>query len=135
MKLIDDAYYEFYDGPPSGHIRTEQFEQVDAVSFTRHNFPWLLFFHPVNEGALPPQYRAKLALAGMLPGIGDIVILHPSGKYHGAIIELKRANKSKSKVSPEQIAVMKQARQNGYFTALAFGAIQYQKALRYYLEL
>lgn len=135
MKLIDDAYYEFYDGPVKGLIRSEHCEQVDAVTYTRHNFPDLLIFHPVNEGALPVQYRSKLLLAGMLPGISDIVIVRSCGGYHGALIEMKRATKGKSRVSDEQVEVMRWARNEGFFTAIAYGAEQYQKALHYYLEL
>lgn len=136
MKLIDDSYFEFYDGPtgPKGSSRKEHLEQVDAVSRTRYEFPDIVFFHPVNEGNIPVQYRSKLTEAGMLKGISDFVILKPSGEYHGALIEMKRTNKSDSKVSPEQVRILRQCREAGYFTALAFGAESYWKALLYYLE-
>lgn len=136
MKLIDDSYFEFYDGPvgPKGSSRKEHLEQVDAVARTRYRFPEMVFFHPVNEGNIPVQYRSKLTEAGMLKGITDFVILKPSRGFHGALIEMKRANKSDSKVSPEQVEIMRQCRAEGYFTALTFGAESYWKALLYYLE-
>ncbi|QDH45791.1 putative nuclease containing VRR-NUC domain [Pantoea phage vB_PagM_PSKM] len=136
MKLIDDAYYEFYDGPtgPRGSSPKEKIEQVDAVAFTRYNFPGVLFFHPVNEGNIPVQYRSKLVEQGMLAGISDFVILKPSRGFHGALIEMKRSNKSDSKVSPDQIEILKQARSEGYFTAITYGFDEFRKALLYYLD-
>lgn len=135
MKLIDDAYFEFYLGHVKGHIRKEHGEQVDAISYTRFNHPGVIVFHVPNEGNVPVQYREKLIEAGLLKGVSDNVILVARGGYHGALIELKRATKSKSSVSPEQVEFLRACRKEGYFTAVAFGALAYQKALDYYLAL
>lgn len=136
MKLIDGAYYEFYEGPtgPKGSSRKEYIEQVDAFAFARFNFPGLMIFHVPNEGNIPVQYRSKLISMGMLAGISDFVILKPSRGFHGALIEMKRSNKSDSKVSPDQIEILRQARSDGYFTAITYGFDEFRKALLYYLD-
>lgn len=136
MKLINDSYYEFYDGPtgPKGSSRKEHLEVIDAVSHTRYHHPDLILFHVPNEGAIPPQYRDKLLQMGLLGGVSDLVLLEPRGKYHGAMIEMKRANKSDSSVKPDQVNFLAWARRKGYFTAVTYGAEEYIKCLRYYLQ-
>jgi len=136
MKLVNDAYYEFYDGPtgPQGSSRSEHLEVIDAVSDTRFRFPDVILFHVPNEGAIPPQYRDKLIQMGLLGGVSDLILLKPSRGYHGALIEMKRTNKSDSRVSPEQVKFLKWGRSEGYFTAVTFGADAYMKCLLYYLD-
>lgn len=135
MKLVSDAYFEYYDGPtgPRGSSRKEHLEVIDAVSHTRYHYPNVIIFHVPNEGAIPPQYRDKLLQMGLLGGVSDLVLLKPSKGYHGAMIEMKRTNKSDSTVSQDQIDFLRWAREEGYFTAVCFGAEEYIKCLRYYL--
>lgn len=135
--MIDLGYcIEFYDGPTGkrGSSPKEHVVQVDAIAHTRYHHPGKIVFHAVNEGDIKVQYRQKLIEAGMLAGIPDVLILYPSGIWHGAAIELKRENKSDSKVSDNQKQVLQDLRDAGYFTALAWGFEQYKKALQYYFK-
>lgn len=136
MKLINDAYFEFYDGPtgPKGSSRKEHLEVNDSVSYTRFNHPEIIIFHVPNEGAIPPQYRQKLIEMGLLSGVSDLILLEPRGDYHGALIEMKRSNKSDSSVKPDQVDFLRWGRSKGYFTAVCYGAQAYKNFLLYYLQ-
>lgn len=97
----------------------------------------LLAFHPVNESGASgdPRYGAKLNALGRLAGISDWVFLEPRGGYGFALIELKRNNRGKSRLKPEQKTVLERARARGGWTAVAWGAEAGLAALDYYLKL
>ena len=58
-----------------------------------------LNFHPVlkdffckndNEGKRTPAQGWNLKLMGLRPGVSDLFIYYPSGKFHGLWLEIKR---------------------------------------------
>ena len=49
----------------------------------------------------------------MTKGVADIIMLWPSGKYHGAVFEFKSA---KGKLTKEQKAFLDHVEHCGYFT-------------------
>ena len=80
-------------------------------------------FHPVNEGAIKPQYREKLIKQGLLKGVSDVIILYPGFEKDGFCGEMKRAKKSDSSISKEQKKFLKNAEQAGKFACVAYGAV------------
>lgn len=73
--------------------------QKDCVSWFRDSFPELalLLFHPNNEAffgcgkSKVQQARAgqRAKDMGVVPGVADLVLLFPSGGYHGLMVEMK----------------------------------------------
>ncbi len=135
IKGLHDSV-KVYDSGYRGDCVTEEIDQINSVSWFRYTYPeyHYLFFHPVNEGKIPVQYRAKLKKCGMLPGMSDCVLLVSSMEYPYALIELKRKDRTKSKISSDQRAVLNAAADGGAFAAIACGAEEFKKAVADYLQ-
>lgn len=125
-----------YDSGHRGSCPVEEIEQINSVTWFRWHYPDLvpLSFHPVNESKVQPHYRGKLAKLGLQPGIADWVILWPSGGYPYAVIELKRQDRTKSRLSTDQVAHLNAAAAVGAFAAVAYGCDQFKKAVADYLQ-
>lgn len=132
-----DFWREFYPDHIPTFSPPEDAEQRNTASYIRYSHPDLLAFHPVNEsgGSSDAAYGAKLKALGRLAGISDWVILEPRGGYGFALIELKRNARSKSRINPEQKAILESARARGGWTAVAWGCDAFEVALEYYLSL
>lgn len=65
------------------------------------------------------QYMQSLKNQGLRPGVSDICIALPIGKYHGAYIETKRSTKEHPSV--DQAAWLLRMDSAGYFTGVAGG--------------
>lgn len=70
------------------------------VQFLRVTMPDCLVLHPANGGARDKREAAKLKWLGVLPGIPDIIILRPGGRF--CLMEVKGP---KGRLSPDQDAV------------------------------
>jgi hypothetical protein len=99
----------------------EDADLVAVFAYIRLKYKDKLIFHPVNEGNMPVQYRAKLKAKGMKNGIPDIILLSPGAKHSYGVIELKRANGVFSDLTKEQKENLEQAHGEGGFAAVAFG--------------
>ncbi|MGL4751004.1 MAG: hypothetical protein ACRCXB_01090 [Aeromonadaceae bacterium] len=102
----------------------EEVEQAHLMQLIKAHTPWTapLVWHTVNEGMAKPQYRHAMAVAGMLPGIADIISIHPGYDYASCSIELKRSARSKSTISEGQKKFLKAHETAGGFSVVAFGA-------------
>lgn len=76
---------------------------------------------------------AKLKREGMKQGVPDTFLACPVGQWHGMFIEMKRAKKSLSKTSPEQIAWHGALRSMGYRVEVCYGAEAAKAAILDYL--
>lgn len=115
----------------------EAVEQKETNTYLRYFHAEILAFHPVNESGEggDDRYGAELKRRGRLRGISDWVILEPRGGHPYALIELKRNNKRKSRINPEQKAILIQAKKLGAWTAVAWGCDAFEAALEMYLAL
>lgn len=113
----------------------EGVEQKETNTYLRYFHPEILAFHPVNESgeAGDERYGAELNKRGRLKGISDWVILEPRGGHPYALIELKRNNKRKSRLTKEQKDVLLAAKARGAWTAIAWGCDAFEAALEMYL--
>lgn len=91
-------------------------------------------YHVPNGQMLPGgskrrgKYMNFLKAQGLTPGVSDIVIALPVGRYHGAYLEMKRT--AKSKVSDEQQKWLDLMKSAGYYSAKVPGldsAIEHTK--------
>lgn len=122
-------YLEYYGGPVNA-CPLEKIDQMNSVSWLRHEYPDYLFFHPVNEGLKHKASAVMDAQMGLLKGVSDFVILIGfGGKYPFAAIELKRQGKAQaSPVSKEQREFLAAVRRRGGFAAVAYGFEQFKIA-------
>ena len=96
---------------------SETDEQIAVIEYCDvYGIP---IYHIANEGKRTYYTGNLLRKAGMRKGVPDLCIPLPRGKYHGFYIEMK----SKSgKVTKEQIQWLKLLKNNGYATAICYGA-------------
>ena len=71
-----------------------------------------LMHHCPNGGSRNAREAHNLRLQGVKPGIPDIFLPAPSGKYHGLYIEMKR--RKGGRVSAEQKKMILALRAQGY---------------------
>lgn len=107
----------------SQFLPSEDADAETCFHWVTELFPDLLIFHPVNEsgGGRNPQYEQKLNAMGRVKGIMDYILLETFGPYPHAVIELKRRNKKKSRLKPEQKEQLERARRKGAFCAVCWG--------------
>lgn len=122
-------YLEYYGGPVKA-CPLEKIDQMNSVSWLRHECHDYLFWHTVNEGS---KHKASAVIdhqMGLLKGVSDFVILIGfGGKYPFAAIELKRQGKAQaSPVSKEQREFLAAVRRRGGFAAVAYGFEQFKIA-------
>lgn len=87
-------------------------------------------FHPItrdfmwasaNGGSRYFLEAISLKRQGVKPGIPDIQLAYPVGKYHGLFIELKRAGPRKGKLTADQVIWIKRLSSIGYAAYVADG--------------
>lgn len=83
---------------------TEHQEQVAVVDWAdllgRTKYPALRWLYAVPNGGLRhPAIANSLKAEGVKPGVPDLVLPQPIGKWHGAYIEMKRKG---GQITPRQ---------------------------------
>ena len=77
-----------------------------------------------NGGYRSIREASRLKAQGVRPGVSDIVILYPTAKYHGLLIEAKRLKirgRPNPKVSPLQQAWCDHMNSLGYKAVICYG--------------
>ena len=123
--------YLIFDSGYRGDCKTETAEQTDLAAWIDFYLPWVIWFHVPNEG--------KRLLSGVInknmgvkKGVADIIILSQGYLHDCGVIELKRKDKRKSKVSSEQNDFLSDCRDEGVFSALCYGKDEAIKAMKIY---
>ena len=121
-----------YDSHYRGECRVERMEQIDCISWLKYNHPerFGLVFHCPGETKAKAQYMQLRAKEGVRAGVPDIIDL---GKIVG-LFELKRLDRTKSKVGAEQRAFLQAAADAGHFAAICYGFEQFKLAYADYLQ-
>ena len=121
-----------YDSGYRGDCRSERCEQIDAIGWLKHNYPdrWPLIFHCPGETKASPQHMQMRAKEGVKAGPPDIIDL---GGIVG-LFELKRVDRTKSKVSKEQKEFLLAGAECGHFAAIVYGFEQFKLAYADYLS-
>jgi hypothetical protein len=108
--------------------------QYHKISFNGKNVSLSDFLiHIPNGGMRNPLEARNLQLQGVKAGVSDYLLAIPSAHYHGAWIELKRAEK-RATVTAEQITWIYRMRDAGYFADVAYGADEAFKLIINYLQ-
>lgn len=121
-----------YDSGYRGECRTERMEQIDSISWLSFNYPerFPLIFHCPGEAKAKPQYMQMRAKEGVKAGPPDIIDL---GRVVG-LFEMKRLDRTQSKVSKDQRAFLQAGADAGHFAAICYGLAEFQKAYVDYLQ-
>lgn len=121
-----------YDSGYRGECRREEYEQIDCASWLEFNHPdrWPLIFHSPNETKATAHYMQKRQKMGVKPGVPDII---DAGGVVG-LFELKRLDRTQSKVSKEQKEFLQAGADAGHFVAVCYGFEQFKRAYADYLE-
>jgi hypothetical protein len=112
--------------------RSETTEQIGLINWARANEEYVpelrLLHHIPNEGIR--TNGPVLKAAGMKTGVPDLSLPVPRRGFHGLYIEMKFG---KGKTTKEQEEFMALLREQGYKTAVAYGAEQAREVIRHYL--
>lgn len=117
-------------------IPTEAEEQAalfEWADWMRSTYPELaLMFHVPNGGSRNRIEAARMKGQGVKPGVPDIVLPAPRGRYHGLFIELKRLRDGR--ISNDQKIWLTALGGQGYKCLVCFGAEEAKKEILKYLE-
>lgn len=112
--------------------RSETTEQIGLINWARANEEYVpelrLLHHIPNEGIR--TNGPVLKAAGMKAGVPDLSLPVPRRGFHGLYIEMKFGKGKTTKAQEEFMALL---REQGYKTAVAYGAEQAREVIRYYL--
>lgn len=109
---------------------TEQISLFVWAGNNAHALPCLsLMYHVPNEGKR--TNGAVLRVMGLKSGVPDVCLPVASHNYHGLYLEMKYGN---NKATPEQEAFMAGLRQQGYKTAICYGADEAKAEILDYLQ-
>lgn len=113
---------------------TEHQEQVALFQWagiSERAYPELALLHAVpNGGSRHPAEAKNLKAAGVKPGVPDICLPVPRGKYHGLYIELKSQKGRPSEFQEEWISRLNQ---QGYMAVCCHGFEEARSAIMSYL--
>jgi len=113
----------------------EHDEQVALFAWARwaeHRHPKLSKLHAIpNGGHRNKATAARLKREGVKPGIPDVCLPVPRKGYHGLYLELKR--QKGGKLSPDQIRVIGELREEGYRVDVCRGFEAARAAIEEYL--
>ena len=117
-------------------IGTEASEQEALFAWAEYQkgkHPELeLMYHIPNGGSRNKIEAARLKAQGVKPGVPDICLPVPRGKYHGLYIELKRTKGGR--ISSDQTVWLERLMQQGYAIAICLGWDDARNIIIKYLE-
>ena len=114
---------------------TEEQEQAAVFEWAMlmsKQFPDLEdLFHIGNGGLRSKSEAARFKRMGVKPGVSDLFLPAPVGKYHGLWIEMKR--QKGGRLEPEQKDWIERMNRKGYLALVAHGADEACEILYNYL--
>ena len=121
MKIFDSGY--------RGDCPAETLEQMTVIAYIRKRCPVVI--HPRNEGQRSHRQTIRHKAEGLTTGASDIII--PGSPAF--VCELKRKDRTQSKVSKAQLAYLIECEKLGAFCCIAYGHEEAIKAFHEWLDL
>lgn len=110
----------------------EQILLFDWAAAQSGKYPELdLLYHIPNGGKRNAIEGARFKRMGVKPGVPDLFLPVPRGKYHGLYIELKSA---KGRLSENQKVWLRELAKRGYAACVCFGFDEARRDIIDYLE-
>ncbi len=121
---------------------TESNEQALLVAWFKTQYPKYaknIFAIPNDlkmayKARNPFAFKVNMKKEGLLPGVSDLFIAVPIGKYHGLFLEMKDKGKTWCSVKPEQREFLKQMIDSGYAGAWCAGFDHARGVVTEYME-
>lgn len=135
MKTTEcDGKIWHFDSHYRGVCASERVEQINSMSWLEYNFPdrWPLCMHYPAETRGTALHMALRKKEGVRQGVADILDI---GAPMVGAFELKRLDKTQSKVSRHQEAFLKAVADSGGFSAICYGFEQFKLAYADYVAL
>ena len=114
--------------------RSEATEQEALITWCRifeNRYPELkMIYHIPNGGSRNQLEAANLKRQGVKAGVPDLCLPVPKEGYHGLYIEMKYG---KNKPTDNQEEWLESLRQNGYKTAVCYGADEARETIKQYI--
>lgn len=111
----------------------EQAVVIEWAMLMSRQFPDLEnLFHIGNGGFRTKSEAARLKKIGVKPGVSDLFLPAPVGKYHGLWIEMKK--KKGGRLEPEQKDWLERMNRKGYLALRANGSDEACDILYRYLR-
>lgn len=111
---------------PPPYEADEQETLFEWALWNLGRLPELDYMHAIpNGGSRHPAEAVRLKKQGVKPGVPDIFLPEPRGRYHGLYIEMKRAEKGKT--TNDQGRWLHHLASRGFMTVICYscdGAIQ-----------
>jgi hypothetical protein len=116
---------------------TEHEEQAAVVEYIQRTYPNVLFWGNPNGamlggGKIGAIRMNGLKREGLLPGLSDLTIFEPRGKYSAMFLEMKRGDGGT--VSENQMWFLREVEKRGAFGIVAYGFEEARKAIDEYLS-
>ena len=120
-----------WDKPPAPSESVEQQGLFRWANYMSGQYPaLLLMYHIPNEGKRSRSTGARMKAEGLKPGVPDICLPVPVGKYHGLYIEMKAGKNTTTKNQDDWLEALSG---QGYFTAVCWGWEQAAVVITKYL--
>lgn len=103
-----------------------------AENLPRYAMAWKRTYATPNAGNRRKGAAGRLKAEGMKPGISDLFVAFPVGRFHGCYIEMKRIDGGK--LSREQDVWIRDSLALGYMAACCHGADEAQAVWRDYVD-
>lgn len=125
-----------YDSHFRGPCRTERAEQIDCISWLGYHYPveFALVFHCANETRGTQMHYAMRHKEGVKAGVPDIIHIGGTEIWRAGLFELKRMDRTKSRLSHEQKAFLEDGDARGCFSSVCYGFEQFKVAWLDYLS-
>lgn len=121
-------------GIPEAKEAQTQVAIFQWVAVMTGRYPELeLLFHVPNGGSRNFYEAINLKRQGVKPGVPDMILPVPKGKYHGLFLELKRLGGRKP--SEDQARWIEKLTEQGYKAVVAFGFDEAIETIKSYLDL
>ncbi len=112
---------------------TEQIKVMRWAAGAECRYPELKWLHHIpNGGTRNSQEAIKLKNMGVKPGISDLHLPFPHGRYHGLYIELKYG---KNRPTEDQLRFLCDMCDAGYCTAVCYDAEAAERLIEKYINL
>ena len=125
-----------YDTKQQSQKRSEKTEQETVIqwcSWQKGKYPELkLIYHVPNGGSRNTVEATNLKRQGVKAGVPDLCLPVPKNGYHGLYIEMKYG---KNKTTEKQKEWLKKLAEQGYYTAVCYGAEEAEKTIAGYLQI
>ena len=108
---------------PEDDLQMAVAQYLDLVS--------LAWFHVANERRTSVRAGARLKRKGVKPGVPDVLIFEPKGKYHGLALELKIKG---NYMTLEQKHWFTRLEMKGWFCKCCYNFDEVQETVTNYLE-